>query len=65
MPLEELLARVKRWVHKDRKYMDDNNYFMEEEPKNNEKPGKDNVVFLKKPSNDFIPFSMSMLVHIQ
>jgi len=49
MALEELLAKVKRRVYKDRKYIADNNYFMEGEPeKNKKKSGTDNIIKLKK-----------------
>jgi hypothetical protein len=46
MPLEELLANVKRRVYKDRKYMTDNNYFMDEEPEEEESSHKNNVLRL-------------------
>jgi len=49
MSIEELLTNVKRRVYKDRKYIADNNYFMETEPEINEKPSKNNVIKLKKP----------------
>lgn len=46
MSLEELLAQVKRRVYKDRKYVADNNYFIEEEPEDEESSPKNSILKL-------------------
>jgi hypothetical protein len=48
MPLEELLSQVKRRVYKDRKYMAENDYFMEEGPEEKKSKTKNNVLKLIK-----------------
>ena len=50
MPLEQLLALVKKQIYRDKEYIIENNYFTEEEPPGiiENKPRTNNVIKLKK-----------------